>query len=95
MDPKTANKPYVSLEFNNEGAHIFANVTGQHINERLAIVIDNVVFSAPVIQDKIRGGNAQITGNFTMVEAKDLAIVLRAGNLPVPINIVEERNIIP
>lgn len=95
MDPKTANKPYVSLQFDNEGARIFSNVTGQHIKERLAIVLDNIVHSAPVIQDKIRGGNAQITGNFDMKEAKDLAIVLRAGNLPAPVNIVEERTVGP
>ncbi|MGC9336615.1 MAG: protein translocase subunit SecD [Candidatus Cloacimonadia bacterium] len=95
MDPQTANKPYVSLKFNNEGARIFSNVTGQHVNERLAIVLDNVVYSAPVIQQKIRGGEAQITGNFTMEEARDLAIVLKAGNLPVPVNIIEERTVGP
>lgn len=95
MDPKTANKPYVSLQFDNEGARIFSNVTGQHIKERLAIVLDNIVHSAPVIQDKIRGGNAMITGINDMKEAKDLAIVLRAGNLPAPVNIVEERTVGP
>lgn len=95
MDPQTANKPYVSLKFNNEGARIFSNVTGQHVNERLAIVLDNVVYSAPVIQQKIRGGEAQITGNFTMEEARDLTIVLKAGNLPVPVNIIEERTVGP
>ena len=95
MDPKTANKPYVSLVFDNEGARIFSNVTGQHIKERLAIVLDNIVHSAPVIQDKIRDGNAQITGNFEMEDAKDLAIVLRAGNLPAPVNIIEERSVGP
>ncbi len=95
MDPKTANQPYVSLKFDNEGARIFSNVTGQHIKERLAIVLDNIVHSAPVIQDKIRDGNAQITGNFEMEEAKDLAIVLQAGNLPAPVNIIEERTVGP
>jgi protein-export membrane protein SecD len=95
MDPQTANKPYVSIKFNNDGARIFSNVTGQHVNERLAIVLDNVVYSAPVIQQKIRGGEAQITGNFTMEEARDLAIVLKAGNLPVPVNIIEERTVGP
>jgi protein-export membrane protein SecD len=95
MDPQTANKPYVSLKFNNEGAGIFSNVTGRHVNERLAIVLDNVVYSAPVIQQKIRGGEAQITGNFTMEEARDLAIVLKAGNLPAPVNIIEERTVGP
>ncbi|MCK4358031.1 MAG: protein translocase subunit SecD [Candidatus Cloacimonetes bacterium] len=95
MDPKTANQPYVSLNFDNEGARIFSNVTGQHIKERLAIVLDNIVHSAPVIQDKIRDGNAQITGISEMEEAKDLAIVLQAGNLPAPVNIIEERTVGP
>ncbi|MBC8525769.1 MAG: protein translocase subunit SecD [Candidatus Cloacimonetes bacterium] len=95
MDPKTAGKPYVSLQFNNQGAGIFSKVTGEHRKERLAIVLDDIVHSAPVIQDKIRDGNAQITGNFTMNEAKDLAIVLQAGNLPAPVNIIEERTVGP
>ncbi len=95
MDPKIANKPYVSLQFDNEGSRIFANVTGSHINEQLAIVLDNIVHSAPVINDKIRDGNAMITGIGDMEEAKDLAIVLNAGNLPAPVNIVEERTVGP
>ena len=93
MDPKIANKPYVSLQFDNEGSRIFANVTGNHINEQLAVVLDDIVHSAPVINDKIRDGNAMITGIGEMEEAKDLVIVLRAGNLPAPIKIVEENNI--
>jgi len=95
MDPKIANKPYVSLQFDNEGSRIFANVTGSHINEQLAIVLDNIVHSAPVINDKIRDGNAMITGIGEMEEAKDLAIVLNAGNLPAPVNIIEERTVGP
>ncbi len=95
MDPKIANKPYVSLQLDNEGSRIFANVTGNHINEQLAIVLDNVVQTAPVINDKIRDGNAMITGIPDMDEAKDLAIVLNAGNLPAPVNIVEERTVGP
>jgi len=95
MDPKIANKPYVSLQFDNEGSKIFANVTGSHINEQLAIVLDDIVHSAPVINDKIRDGNAMITGIGEMEEAKDLAIVLNAGNLPAPVNIVEERTVGP
>ena len=95
MDPKIANKPYVSLQFDNEGSRIFANVTGNHINEQLAIVLDDIVHSAPVINDKIRDGNAMITGIGEMNEAKDLAIVLNAGNLPAPVNIVEERTVGP
>jgi len=95
MDPKIANKPYVSLQFDNEGSRIFANVTGSHINEQLAIVLDNIVHPAPVINDKIRDGNAMITGIGEMEEAKDLAIVLNAGNLPAPVNIIEERTVGP
>jgi len=95
MDPKIANKPYVSLQFDNEGSRILANVTGSHINEQLAIVLDDIVHSAPVINDKIRDGNAMITGIGEMEEAKDLAIVLTAGNLPAPVNIVEERTVGP
>lgn len=95
MDPKTAGKPYVSLEFDNEGARIFSKVTGENIGKRLAIVLDNIVHSAPRINDKIRNGSAMITGSFTMSEAKDLAIILRAGNLPSPVNIVEERTVGP
>ncbi|RMH68826.1 MAG: protein translocase subunit SecD [Gemmatimonadetes bacterium] len=92
-DPKTAGKPYVSLTFTSEGADLFADVTGANIKERLAIVLDGRVQSAPVIQDKIRGGRAQITGDFSMEEAKDLRVVLKAGSLPVPIRIEEERTV--
>jgi preprotein translocase subunit SecD len=65
------------------------------VGKRLAIVLDNNVYSAPVIRDKIAGGKAQITGRFTMDEAKDLAIVLRAGALPAPVKILEERLVGP
>lgn len=94
-DPRTAGKPYVALNFNREGARIFANVTGQNIQRRLAIVLDDVVYVAPTIQDRIPGGEAQITGEFTMQETQDLVIVLRAGNLPAPVNIIEERTVGP
>ncbi|HOZ62695.1 MAG TPA: protein translocase subunit SecD, partial [Smithellaceae bacterium] len=67
----------------------------ENIRKRLAIVLDGVVHSAPVIQERISGGQAQITGNFTMEEARDLAIVLRAGALPAPVNILEERTVGP
>ena len=73
----------------------FEKITGQNIKKRLAIVLDNKVNSAPVIQDKISGGRAQITGRFNMDEAKDLAIVLRAGALPAPVKIIEERTVGP
>ncbi len=89
------NEPYVSLTFNNRGAKLFERVTGDNIKKRLAIVLDDKVNSAPVIQDKISGGRAQITGRFTMEDARDLAIVLRAGALPAPVKILEERTVGP
>ncbi|MDY7038555.1 MAG: preprotein translocase subunit SecD, partial [Thermodesulfobacteriota bacterium] len=81
------NEPYVSLSFNARGAKLFEKITGANIEKRLAIVLDNNVYSAPVIRDRIPGGKAQITGRFTMDEARDLAIVLRAGALPAPVKI--------
>ncbi|MBW1805426.1 MAG: protein translocase subunit SecD [Deltaproteobacteria bacterium] len=89
------NEPYVSLSFNSKGARIFERVTGENVEKRLAIVLDNNVYSAPVIRDRISGGKAQITGRFTMDEARDLAIVLRAGALPAPVKILEERTVGP
>ena len=89
------NEPYVGLEFNRKGAVIFEKITEENLKKRLAIVLDNHVYSAPVIQDRISGGSAQITGNFTDQEAHDLAIVLRAGSLPAPVKIMEERTVGP
>ncbi|MBF0210045.1 MAG: protein translocase subunit SecD [Desulfamplus sp.] len=89
------NEPYVSIEFDRKGARIFERITEENIKKRLAIVLDKNVYSAPVIQDKIAGGKARITGNFTIEEAKDLAIVLRAGALPAPVKIIEERTVGP
>ncbi|MBW2100267.1 MAG: protein translocase subunit SecD [Deltaproteobacteria bacterium] len=89
------NEPYVSIEFDKKGGRIFARITEENIKKRLAIVLDNKVYSAPVIQDKISGGSARITGNFTTEEAHDLAIALRAGALPAPVNILEERTVGP
>ncbi|MGE4518790.1 MAG: protein translocase subunit SecD [Desulfobacteraceae bacterium] len=89
------NDPYVSIEFNAKGARIFDQVTAENIQKRLAIVLDGKVYSAPVIQDRISGGRAQITGSFTVEEARDLAIVLRAGALPAPVKIIEERTVGP
>ncbi|MCL4479513.1 MAG: protein translocase subunit SecD [Deltaproteobacteria bacterium] len=82
------NQPYVSIRFNARGAKLFDQLTGAHVGERLAIVLDNIVYSAPVIRERISGGNAQISGNFTENEAKDLAIVLRAGALPAPVKVL-------
>jgi preprotein translocase subunit SecD len=89
------NIPFVSINFDKKGARVFERITGENVNKRLAIVLDDTVASAPVIQEKIAGGQARITGNFTLEEAKDLAIVLRAGALPAPVNILEERTVGP
>ncbi len=88
-------EPHVSLKFNSQGGKDFERITGENVKKRLAIVLDGRVHSAPVIQEKISGGQAQITGSFTMEEASDLAIVLRAGALPAPVNILEERTVGP
>jgi preprotein translocase subunit SecD len=88
-------EPYVSLSFDSRGARVFERITGDNVGKRLAIVLDDKVYSAPVIRDKISGGKAQITGAFTMDDAKDLAIVLRAGALPAPVKILEERTVGP
>jgi len=95
MDLRTANKPYVVLELNKQGARDMARVSAANINKRLAIVLDNNVYTAPVIEEKIPSGSARITGNFTMEQARDLAIVLRAGALPAPVEIIEERTVGP
>lgn len=89
------NEPYVSIEFNRKGARIFEQVTEENVKKRLAIVLDHKVHTAPVIQEKIAGGQARITGSYTLEEAKDLAIVLRAGALPAPVKILEERTVGP
>jgi len=86
---------YVSLKFDSQGAKDFDRITAANVKKRLAIVLDGVVHSAPVIQERISGGNAQITGSFTMNEAHDLAIVLRAGALPAPVRILEQRTVGP
>ena len=89
------NEPYVAIDFDNKGARIFERITEENVKKRLAIVLDNNVYSAPVIQEKISGGHARITGSFTTEEAHDLAIVLRAGALPAPVVILEERTVGP
>ena len=89
------NEPYVAITFNSIGAMIFQEVTRANVKKRLAIVLDDNVYSAPVIQEEIAGGRAQITGQFTTEEARDLAIVLRAGALPAPVVILENRTVGP
>jgi preprotein translocase subunit SecD len=94
------NRPYVGLEFKPQGAKIFEEITGANIGKRLAIVLDGNVYSAPVVQGRIAGGSAQITlgagdYNSTMMEARDLALVLRAGALPVELVFEEQRVVGP
>ena len=87
--------PYVELVLSDRGAREFEALTGENVGRNLAIVLDGKVFSAPVIREKIAGGRASITGSFDIKEARDLAIVLRAGALPAPIKIAEERTVGP
>lgn len=90
-----SGEPYVSVEFNATGARVFADLTEKNVGRRLAIILDGQVHSAPVIRERIPSGQAQITGGFTPEEARDLAIVLRAGALPAPVQILEERTVGP
>lgn len=94
-DPRTAGKPIVNLKFTDKGKKIFSRVTGANINRKLAIVLNNRVYTDPVIKTKIRGGNAEITGIQSLDEAKIISIVLKAGSLPAPLQIIEERAIGP
>ncbi|MHB8765736.1 MAG: protein translocase subunit SecD [Deferrisomatales bacterium] len=89
------NEPYVSLEFDRQGARVFERVTGENTGRRLAIVLDGVVQSAPVIRERIGGGRAQITGRFSLEESRDLTIALRSGSLPAPVKILERRTVGP
>lgn len=91
----TQGEPQVSLEFNNEGARIFSRITGANVGKRLAIVLDDKIASAPNISERIPYGQASIHGRFTMDEANELAIVLRAGALPAPVDPIEERTVGP
>jgi SecD/SecF fusion protein len=94
IDPQT-NTPIVSMSMSSEGSADWARITGANINKRCAIVLDGVVYSAPVIRSKISGGNSQIEGMGSVQEAKLLEIVLKAGALPAPLKIAEERSIGP
>jgi len=96
LDEDNPNSPGVSLRMNREGGRTFAQYTGAHVGDYLAIVLDGKVQSAPVIRDRIPAGTpASITGGFSDEEARDLAIVLRAGKLPAPMTIQEERTVGP
>lgn len=87
--------PSVELVLNERGARLFEQLTSEHVGRRLAIILDDTVYSAPTIKEKIGGGRASITGSFDIKEARDLAIVLRAGALPAPVKIIEERTVGP
>jgi preprotein translocase subunit SecD len=98
-DAKTSfdnlGRPVVTIEFDAEGAEKFDQATASNIGRQIAIVLDGKVISAPVVQERISGGNAQISGRFSTAEAQRLAIMLRAGALPVPVEILENRSIGP
>jgi preprotein translocase subunit SecD len=94
-DPNSVGNWQVAIEFNSVGARIFGEVTEQNVGRQLAIILDGNLYSAPRINERIPGGRAVITGRFTVEEARDLAIVLRAGALPAPVQILEERTVGP
>jgi len=89
------NMPYIALSLNPAGARNFDRLTAENVGRKLAIILDDNVYSAPVIRQRISGGEAVIEGRFTLDEAKDLAIILRAGSLPAPVQILEERTVGP
>jgi preprotein translocase subunit SecD len=89
------NQPYVAIDFNSTGARLFDQVTGANVGKRFAIVLDNTIYSAPVIRERISGGSAQISGSFTDKDAADLSIVLRAGSLPAPVKIIQNVTVGP
>lgn len=94
FDPQQ-NTPSVNFRLDAEGARVFGRFSSENIGRRFAIILDNEIISAPVIRSAITGGNGQITGNFTVQTANDLALLLRAGALPVKLNIIEERTVGP
>lgn len=91
----TTYEPSVSLQFNEEGAKIFEELTEKHVDKPLAAYIDDILISAPIVREKISGGKAQITGRFTVQEARELARNLNAGALPVPIKLISQQTIGP
>ena len=89
------NRPLISFTLNSEGAELFGDFTGKSVGKHLAVVLDGKVYSAPVINERIGGGAGQISGNYTVEEAKDLAIALRSGALLAPIFLMEKRSVGP
>jgi preprotein translocase subunit SecD len=94
IDPNTST-PMVTMNMNSEGATEWARITGANVNKRIAIMLDGAIFSAPVVKGKIPGGRSQIEGMGDLNEAKLLEIVLKAGALPAPVDIIEERTVGP
>lgn len=94
IDPNTSS-PVVNMEMNSEGATDWARITGANVGKRIAIMLDGVVFTAPNVKGKIPGGRSQIEGSENMEEAKLLEIVLKAGALPAPVDVIEERIVGP
>ena len=94
FDQRT-NEPIVSFRFNTVGAREFARMTGEKVGMPMAVVLDGVVLAAPIIREPILGGSGQISGNFTVESANDLAMLLRSGALPAPLTIIEERTLEP
>ncbi len=94
ISPETS-EPIVNMTMNSQGAADWARITGANVHKRIAIILDGVEYSAPVVQNKITGGRSQITGMADMKEAQLLAIVLKAGALPAPVDIIEERTVGP
>ncbi len=94
LDPSTST-PIVNMEMNSEGATEWARITGANVNKRIAIMLDGVVFTAPNVKGKIPGGRSQIEGSENLDEAKLLEIVLKAGALPAPVDVIEERIVGP
>ncbi|MGA2288830.1 protein translocase subunit SecD [Bradyrhizobium sp.] len=94
FDPRSG-EPIVSFKFNSAGSRKFAQATSENVGQPFAIVLDNEVISAPVIREPITGGSGQISGSFTVQQANDLAILLRAGALPAPLTVIEERTVGP
>lgn len=91
----TSNYPVINFTLNAEGAKKFGDYTGANVGKRLAIVLDNKVYSAPSINERIGGGSGQISGNFTQEEARDVAVALRSGALLAPVKLLEQRSIGP
>jgi preprotein translocase subunit SecD len=89
------NRPVINFALNSEGAQIFGDFTGKNVGKRMAIVLDGEVYSAPVINERIGGGHVQVSGNYSVNEANDLAIALRSGALLAPVYMMEKRSVGP